>query len=172
MWPFLIALLTLVVLTISIIWTNSRGAPWAPTPMSMVHKMLQMAEVGPDDLVYDLGCGDGRMIITAARRYSAQAVGIELDPLRYIWCQGLITVLGLRDRVQILHGNFFEHDLSAANVVTCYLLRNTNKKLQKKFLAELDPETRIVSNYFTFPEFNLVHEDEEAKLYLYHLKHE
>ena len=68
--------------------------------MSMVHKMLQMAEVGPDDLVYDLGCGDGRIIVTVARRYGARAVGIELDPLRYLWCQLLITVLGLRDQVQ------------------------------------------------------------------------
>jgi 16S rRNA A1518/A1519 N6-dimethyltransferase RsmA/KsgA/DIM1 with predicted DNA glycosylase/AP lyase activity len=150
-------------------WTHWRGAPWAPTPMSMVHKMLQMAEVGPDDLVYDLGCGDGRMVVTAVRQYGARAVGIELDPLRFLWCQILITVLGLRSRVQIVYGDFFTQDLSAANVVTCYLLRSTNKKLQAKFKLELQPNARVVSNFFTFPKLKLVDQDEEAKLYLYSL---
>jgi len=103
-------LIILIVLVISIIWTNSRGAPWVPTPMSMVHEMLTMAEVGPDDLVYDLGCGDGRIIVTAARRYGARAVGIELDPLRFVWCQILVTVLGLRNRVRIVYGDFYKQD--------------------------------------------------------------
>lgn len=166
------ALIILVfIFAISIVWTNSRGAPWFPTPMSMVHKMLLMAEVGPDDLVYDLGCGDGRIIVTAARRYGARAVGIELDPLRYLWCQLLITVLRLRKRVGIVYGDFFKQDLSGADVVTCYLLRDTNKKLQGKFKEELNPETRVVSNYFTFPNLQLVGEDKEEKLYLYRLKY-
>ena len=132
--------------------------------------MLQMARVGPDDLVYDLGCGDGRIIVTAARRYGAKAVGIELDPLRYLWCQSLITVLGLRDRVQIVFGDFFKQDLSAADVVTCYLLRDTNKKLQGKFKGELSSDTRVVSNYFAFPALQLVCEDKEEKLFLYSLR--
>ena len=170
MWSMIILLIILVILTISILWTNVRGAPWAPTPMSMVHKMLQMAEVGPNDVVYDLGCGDGRMIVTAAQRYGARAVGIELDPLRYLWCQMLITVLGLRGRVRIIFGDFFNQDLSEANVVTCYLLSSTNRKLQGKFKSELKPNVRVVSHYFIFPKFNLVREDDEAKLYLYNLE--
>lgn len=151
------------------IWTNSRGAPWVPTPMSMVHEMLTMAEVNPDDIVYDLGCGDGRIIVTAARRYGARAVGIELDPLRFLWCQMLITVLGLRDRVRIVYGDFFKQDLSAASVVTCYLLSVTNKKLEEKFKNELNSETKIISNYFIFPGLQLMHENEEEKLYVYNL---
>jgi cyclopropane fatty-acyl-phospholipid synthase-like methyltransferase len=71
-----------LVFVISIYWTSARGAPWAPTSMKIVHKMLTMAEVRPGDLVYDPGCGDGRMILTAARRYGARALGIEIDPLR------------------------------------------------------------------------------------------
>ena len=141
-----------------------------PTPMSMVHEMLTMAKVGPDDLVYDLGCGDGRIIVTAARRYGAKAVGIELDPLRFLWCQVLITVLGLRGRVRIVYGDFFKQDLSAASVVTCYLLTVTNKKLEGKFKSELQPDTRVVSNYFLFPSLQLVSEDKEEKLYLYNLR--
>jgi predicted RNA methylase len=137
--------------------------------MSMVHEMLTMAEVGPDDLVYDLGCGDGRIIITAARRYGARAVGVELDPLRFLWCQMLITVLGLRGRVRIVYGDFFKQDLSPASVVSCYLLSVTNKKLEVKFKSELKPNTRVVSNYFIFPGLKLVSENEEEKLYLYTL---
>ncbi|MGD8404854.1 MAG: class I SAM-dependent methyltransferase [Anaerolineales bacterium] len=165
-----IFLIILIILVISIIWTNSRGAPWVPTPMSMVHEMLTMAEVGPDDTLYDLGCGDGRIIVTAARRYGARAVGIELDPLRFVWCQILITVLGLRDRVRIVYGDFFKQDLSSASVVSCYLLSVTNKKLEAKFKSELNPETRVVSNYFIFPGLQLVSEDKEEKLYLYSLQ--
>jgi len=138
--------------------------------MSMVHEMLTMAEVGPDDLVYDLGCGDGRIIVTAARRYGARAVGIELDPLRFLWCQMLITFLGLRGRIRIVYGDFFKQDLSAASVVTCYLLTVTNKKLEGKFKSELRPDTRVVSNYFIFPSLQLVSEDKEEKLYLYNLR--
>jgi hypothetical protein len=170
MWLFNNPTIQAALLRISILWPNKYNAPWVPTPMSMVHKMLQMAKVGPGDLVYDLGCGDGRIIVTAARRYGARAVGIELDPLRFLWCQLLITILGLRDRVQIIFGNFFKQDLSAADVVTCYLLRDTNKKLQGKFKEELDPETRVISNYFTFPELQMVGEDQKEKLYLYHLE--
>jgi len=138
--------------------------------MSMVHEMLTMAKVGPDDLVYDLGCGDGRIIVTAARRYGARAVGIELDPLRFLWCQMLITVLGLRGRVRIVYSDFFKQDLNAASVVTCYLLTVTNKKLEGKFKSELKPDTRVVSNYFIFPSLQLVSEDKEEKLYLYNLR--
>jgi SAM-dependent methyltransferase len=127
-----------------------------------------MAEVGPGDIVYDLGCGDGRMIVTAARRYGARAVGIEIDPLRYLWCQTLITVLGLRDRVRVVYGSFYRQDLSGADVVTCYLLQSTNEKLEGKLKRELHPNTRVVSNEFTFPGLHLRRRDGEAKLYLYH----
>jgi precorrin-6B methylase 2 len=169
MWASILRI-SILVFVISVLWTKYRGAPWAPTPMSMVHKMLTMAKVGPRDVVYDLGCGDGRMVITTARCYGARAVGIEIDPLRYAWCQMLITFLGLRDRVRIIYGDFYKHDLRDADVVTCYLLQSTNNKLQAKFKEELAPGTRVVTNYFTFPELHLVSQDDEDKLYLYTLK--
>jgi predicted RNA methylase len=134
--------------------------------MKMVHKMLKMAEVGPEDLVYDLGCGDGRTVVTAARRYGARAVGIEIDPLRYIWCRMLVAVLGLDDYVEIVRGDFFKLDLSDADVVTCYLLQDTNRKLEKKLKRELRVGTRVVSNTFSFPGMLKVREDGDAKLYL------
>lgn len=168
MWPLTLVLSLFVVFLISVLWTDTRGAPWVPTSMRTVHKMLKMAEVEPGDLLYDLGCGDGRTIITAARRYGAQAVGIEIDPLRYLWCQLAITVLGLRDRVQILYGDFFRHDLSRADVVTCYLLQSTNNKLEEKFKRELSSGTRVVSNTFVFADLHKVREDGEARLYLFY----
>jgi predicted RNA methylase len=118
-------------------------------------------------VVYELGCGDGRTLVTAARRYGARAVGIEIDPLRYAWCQALIAVLGLRDRVRVVYGDFFAQDLSEATVVTCYLLDSTNRKLQEKLLSELDPGARVVSHMFAFPELHLVHYDKQDQLYLY-----
>jgi SAM-dependent methyltransferase len=164
----LVPILTLAIL-ISILWTNRVGAPWAPTPMSKVRKMLEMAGVGPGDLVYDLGCGDGRTIVTAARRFGARAVGIEIDPLRYLWCQMLITILGLRDRVRVVYGSFYRQDLSDADVVTCYLLQSTNEKMEGKLKRELDPSARVVSNRFTFPGLHLLQQDSKDELYLYDL---
>ena len=167
MWLFTLFLVVLVAV-VSISWTNARGAPWAPTPLRKVRKMLTLAEVGPDDVVYDLGCGDGRMIIQAAGRYGASAVGFEIDPLRYLWCQLSIRILGLRDRVRIVYGNFFDYDLSGADVITCYLLQTTNDRLEAKFRQELRSGTRVVSNTFTFRDLHKVREDGDARLYLFY----
>ena len=169
MWFFENLNIQATLLKISILWPNKYNAPWVPASMDVVHKMLQLANVGPEDIVYDLGCGDGRTAITAAQEYGARAVGIELDPLRFLWCQVLITFLGLRGRVRIIFGDFFQQDLCAADVVTCYLQQSVNEELQDKFTRELPPNARIVSHNATFPKFNLVGED-EAGLYLYQLK--
>jgi hypothetical protein len=165
----LLAILALAAI-VSVLWTSRLGAPWVPTPMSKVHLMLQMAEVGPGDLLYDLGSGDGRLIITAARDYGARPVGIELDPLRYLWCQLRITALGLRGRVRVIYGSFYRHDLSDADVITCYLLQSTNEKLEEKLKRELPLGARVVSNLFTFPGLHPLRRDEEAKVYLYNLR--
>ena len=166
MFLIYVAFFAFLILVVSITWTNFRGAPWVPSSMKMVHKMLKMAEVGPGDRVYDLGCGDGRVIITAARRYGARAVGFEIDPLRYVWCRFLVWLFRLGDRVQVVYGDFFKHDLSQADVVTCYLLQITNQKLEPKLLRELRPGTRVVSNTFTFSSMDKVREDKDARLYL------
>ncbi len=163
----IISILLVIALLVSLIWTNTKGAPWVPSSMSAVRKMLDLAEVKPDELVYDLGCGDGRIIVTAALKYHARAVGIELDPIRWLWCQVLITVLGLRDQVRVQFGDIFNQDLSEADVVACYLLPETNKKLQDKLLEELKPGTRVVSNTFLFPGIKEVATDGKTRLYLF-----
>jgi hypothetical protein len=170
MWAYSsIIMLALDVLTSSW-WHPRREVPWVPTSMSTVRKMLEMAAVRPGDVVYDLGCGDGRLVITAALRHGARGVGIEIDPIRWLWCQVLITVLFLRHRVRIVRGSFHDQDLSEANVVTCYLLQRTNEQLEGKLREELRPGTRVVSHDYTFPGLHLLRQDDEAQLYLYELR--
>lgn len=163
-----LALVAFITFLVSIVWTHFWGAPWVPSSRPVVHNMLTLAEVAPGDVVYDLGCGDGRVLITAARRFGAQAVGIEIDPLRYLWCQMLITVLRLRRRVKVVFGDFFSQDLSEADVVTCYLLQDTNQKLAVKLLGEMRPGTRVVSNTFTFVGIDPVCEHGRVRLYVFH----
>jgi predicted RNA methylase len=170
MYVWLIPLLMILTLVgmVSILWTHWKGAPWLPSSLRKVRRMLEMAEVGPEDVVYDLGCGDGRTLILAARR-GARAVGIEIDPLRYLWCQLLITALGLRGRVQIQFGDFFHKDLRPATVVTCYLLcririKSWNANLKRNWRQD----TRIVSNDFLFTGLTLVAEDADHDIRLYH----
>ena len=166
MWLQGLPVLLFLMILVSVSWPILVGAPWVPTPMKSVHKMLDMAEVSPGDLVYDLGCGDGRMVITAARRYGARAVGFEIDPLRYLWCLLLVRILGLGDRVRIVYGNFFNQDLSEADVVTCFLLKWTNNKLEAKLKEELRSGVRVVSNTFVFSGLEEVRVDGDARLYL------
>ena len=148
-------------------WSYVFGAPWVPTRRAVLDAMLTMARVGPNDTVYDLGCGDGRVLIAAARTYGARAVGIEVDPLRYLWTQGAIALLGLRGRVEVRYGDFFRHDLRPADVVICYLVQRTNDRLQRKLERELRPGTRVVSNTYVFADWTPVRFDAETNLYLY-----
>jgi len=166
----LAALFFLVMLFLmSLIWTGSRGGPWVPTSRLLVQRMLALAEVRPGELVYDLGCGDGRVLVAAARRFGARAVGIELDVSRFLFSLAVTRVLGLRRRVRVVRGDLFRQDLRGADVVVTYLLQDTNDRLQAKLLRELRPGSRVVSNTFTFSGLPLVRCDEEYRLYLYRI---
>ena len=92
-----LSLILILILVISVSWTTYKGSPWVPSSRKVLHQMLELADVQPDELVYDLGCGDGRLVVAAARKYGARGIGIELNPLLWIWCQVLITALGLRE---------------------------------------------------------------------------
>ena len=159
-------MIAILVFAISMIWPNWVGAPWVPTTRKKVRRMLELAGVGPEDVVYDLGSGDGRLAIMAAQKYGARAVGIEIDPLRYAWSKLLVYLLELEDRVKLIRGDFFSQDLREATVVTCYLLQSTNNKLEAKLLDELEPGSRVISHTFTFPTMPAVRQDEELRLYL------
>ena len=167
MGVLILSIILVILLAISLVWTHPRGAPYVPSSINTVRQMLDLADIKPDELVYDLGCGDGRIVVTAALRYHARAVGIELDPFRWLWCQILIRLLGLQDKVRILYGDFFIQDLSEADVVICYLLPETNKKLQDKLLRELKPGTRVVSNTFVFPGIREAGKNGKIRLYYF-----
>lgn len=143
------------------------GAPWVPTSKSTVRKMLSMANVQPGDIVYDLGSGDGRIIIMAAREFRATSVGIEINPFWVLWTKLKVALYQLSGKVNIVWGNFFNQDLSKANIVTLYLLQNTNDKLKLKLEREMKPGTRVISHIFTFDDWTLQKGDEESQIYMY-----
>ena len=129
--------------------------------------MLELCGAGPTDVVYDLGSGDGRIIIEAARSYSAKAVGVEADPLRVLYSRLAVSLHSLKGRVRVVWGNFFHVDLSEATVVTLFLTQGTNQRLKAKLLSELKPGTRVVSYVWTFDGWAPARRDEGNELALY-----
>lgn len=122
---------------------------WVPTPPAVVDAMLKLANVKPGDVVYDLGCGDGIIVTTAAQKYGAKAVGIDIDPQRVKEATERAQKMGVSDKVTILQGDLFEADIKDATVITLYLLQSLNIKLMPKLKSELKPGTRIVSQSFS-----------------------
>lgn len=121
---------------------------FVPTPDEVVEAMLRLADVGANDVVYDLGSGDGRIPITAARRFGARGVGIDLDPELVAQATRSAQEAGVADQVRFVEGDIFESDISPATVVTLYLLTSINERLRPKLQKELRPGTRIVSHQF------------------------
>jgi len=122
---------------------------YVPTPPEVVQAMLKAAKVGAGDVVYDLGCGDGRIVITAVKDFgAARGIGIDIDPQRIKEATENLHVAGVGDRVRFLNQDLFETNFSEASVVTLYLLPSLNLKLRPKLLKELKPGTRIVSHAF------------------------
>ena len=122
--------------------------PYVSTPAPVVDEMLRIARVGADDVVYDLGCGDGRIVIAAARDFGARGVGIDLDPRRIEDARAAAESAGVSDRVRFNVQDLFKTDFSEASVVTVYLFPELNARLMPKFLAELKPGARVISHQF------------------------
>jgi len=135
-------------------------APYVPTPVAVVERMLELAKVSKDDVVYDLGSGDGRMVITAAHRYGARGVGIEINPVWVRDAQRYAEVLKVTDRVTFRVDDLFTTDLREATVVTLYLLPWMNRKLAPKFRSELKPGARIVSHEYGIGDWPPDHTEE------------
>ncbi|HTE16589.1 MAG TPA: methyltransferase domain-containing protein [Burkholderiales bacterium] len=121
---------------------------FVPTAFETVMQMLKLAEVTNKDIVYDLGCGDGRFVVTASQQFGARGVGIDIDPERIREARELAKRTGADDKVRFIEGDLFEADISEATVVTLYLLTRLNLKLRPKLTKELKPGTRIVSHAF------------------------
>ena len=121
--------------------------PQIPTPQLVVERMLEAAHITADDMVYDLGSGDGRIVITAAQKYGARAVGIEIMPDLCAKARARILSMGLSERVRILEGSALRMDLSPATLVTMFFMTNSNERLRPA-LEKLKTGTRVVSNAF------------------------
>lgn len=121
---------------------------YVPTPQEVVDAMLRMADVKKDDVLFDLGSGDGRIVVTAAQRYGTRGTGIDIDPERVDEANGNAILAGVTRLAKFKNQDLFETDLRDATVVTLYLLPELNRKLMPKLLAELKPGTRIVSHQF------------------------
>lgn len=148
-------------------------APFVASPQPVVERMLEVASVKPGDVVYDLGCGDGRILITAVQRFHAKAVGVELNEHHANTASEKIRQLNLQNHAQVIKGNLMDVNIGNADVVTLYLMTLANDKLRPKLEHELKPGTRVVSlNYQVRGWKPLKVEETEAyhrsyKIYLY-----
>ena len=152
--------------------------PYVPTTEAAVQEMLKLAEVKKSDVVYDLGCGDGRIVIAAAKSFGARGVGIDIDPMRISEAKQNAKAAGVENLVRFEENDLFLADIREASVVTLFLLPQINLKLRPKLLQDLKPGTRVVSNTFDMddwkPEKEVIVGGEDAdyeplsrKLYLW-----
>ena len=152
--------------------TTKSGAPFVPLEPQIINRIMELAQIKSSDIFYDLGSGDGRLVIAAAYQ-GARAYGIEIDPFRVWYSRFCIFLFGLNRRATIIQRNIFDVNLSSANVVTTYLLQKTNDKLFEKLTRELKPGTRVVSAAFNFPKWKPATIDPNGPiygpLYLYHV---
>lgn len=145
--PWLLALVAAVGLSAAAIGGQERLAPYLPTPDDVVDRMLRLAAVVPSDVVYDLGSGDGRILIAAARQFGARGVGLEIDPALIAQSRQAAIAAGVADRVEFRLQDVMTADISEATVVTIYLLAASNARLQPR-LAALRPGSRIVTHQY------------------------
>lgn len=127
---------------------RSPDVPYVPTPEVVVNEMLSLAKVGPEDVLYDLGSGDGRIPITAAQKFGTRGVGIDINPQRVQEANENAKKAGVTDQVKFRQQDLFESDFSEATVVTLYLLPDINLKLRPQLFEQLKPGTRVVSHDF------------------------
>jgi hypothetical protein len=143
---------------------------FVPTREAVADQMLRLAGITPDDIVYDLGSGDGRIVNLAAQKYGARGVGIEIDPPLVERARAIAKEAGIEDRVTFVEADLFHADLSNATVVTLYLSPSVNRKLEAKLRRELRPGTRVVSHQFpigTWPPDETVRAEDRTELYLW-----
>jgi SAM-dependent methyltransferase len=152
------SLILLILICVPTIMAMINGAPFVPTPMERVKKMVALAKIKPGQRVYDIGCGDGRFVYIAANNYGAKATGIELSPVVYLLA--IVRKLFWKSKAQILLDDFKRRDLSDAEIIFCYLLPDSLKKIQPALDKKLKPGTKIFSYAFEIPGWKLIHREE------------
>ena len=144
--------------------TTKSGAPFIPLEPEVIEEVMKLAEIKKDDVFYDLGSGDGRVVIAAALRGAKEAYGIEIDFLRVWYSRLWLKALRLKN-AQIIKGDFRHVDLSRATVVNMFLLQSTNEELKNKLQKELRKGTRVISEAFTLPGWKLVKVSPNGPIY-------
>ena len=169
-WAINIILFIIIIflfLLLSMFWPpDSPWAPWWRTNKKIARSICNLARITKDDIVYDLGCGDGTALSVAAGEFGARGVGIEIDPLRYLTSKVRFKINGLNRRIKIFKKNFHNADISKASVVFVYLVPKALERLQPKFERELKKGTRIVSLRYQM-NLSFKEQDKEYKIYLY-----
>jgi ribosomal protein L11 methylase PrmA len=164
---FVLLAIIFLLLMLSAVWPpDSPWAPWWRTSKKTARAICKLAKIKKGDLVYDLGCGDGTALITAAEEFGAKGVGIEIDPLRYWISKIRFQKNGLSKDLRVLKDNFFNQSIKNADVIIVYLIPKTLEKLLPKFKKELKRGTRIVSFIYEI-NLPLKEQDKKNKLRLY-----
>ena len=164
--------LSIVLLIIGVLWIlvpALYGLPPVPTKLSRIRKALKLVNLRPNEVLYDLGSGDGRVLIIAAREFSAQAVGIEIGPVQRAFSWVNVLRNGIRDKVRIEAGNFYQANLGAADVVFVYATSKEVKKLASHLEKQMKPGSRLVSISADFPEWEPSAFDERELIFLYEM---
>jgi len=170
----IIAILCIIIITIllfllSMLWPpDSPWSPWWRTTPRLARIECNLAKVKKGDVIYDLGCGEGTALITAAKEFGATGVGIEIDPFRAFISKIKVRFFGLSDKIEIRRDTFWNYDLSEATVIFMYLIPKTLVKLRPKFLKELKPGTRVVTFVYQM-DLPLLAKDDKAELYCYEI---
>ncbi len=164
-----IALIILLLCGLWILVPMLFGPPWIPTRMNRIRKALQLAQVKPNDVVYDLGCGDGRVLVIAAGEFGARAVGVEIGPVQCAAAWLRATLAGMKDRVQIRWGDFYKADLKDADVVFAYLTSGQARRLEEHLASQLKPGVRVVTISFDLPDWQPAAYDRNNLIFLYQL---
>jgi len=128
-------------------WNLTLDALWQPTDRITVRRILFLSGVKPGERLIDLGCGDGRIVVAAAREFGADAIGVEIDPFRVLWARIWILLSGLSGKAWIVRGNMYTFDVSGADVVVLFLSATSNFRLQDRLRRELPAGARVVSYY-------------------------
>lgn len=161
----ILGIILFLLLILSFVWPpDSPWAPWWRTSKSTAIRICRLANIKKDDLIYDLGSGDGTALIVAAKQFGAKGVGVEIEPSRALISKVLVNKNNVSDRVKIERKNFFAVDISKADVIFLYLVPKTLEKLIPKFKRELKKGTRIVSYRY---KMNLKLVDKDEDIYLY-----
>ena len=166
----LLILIILLLYLLSWFWPpDSPWAPWWSTDRKTALIMCKMAKVKKNDIIYDLGCGEGTALITAAKEYGSKGVGVEIDPWRAWYARSLVNLFGLQDKITIIRQDLFKQCIEEASVVFIYLVPKAIQRLKRKILSELKPGTRVICYRYKIPYLNLISEDKERVVYVYEI---